>query len=209
MQLSYFIPLLALGAAGSAQYILGSKKNRWLGKQMSLQAERVFEPKDKEYVNIGGVLGYNFVHKLRDPWKEAKGTFVFIPRHSLLYLPFSYYLIGNRDRFYVNLFTDKKLVGEGHIVEKRYLRRVKIDGLAEMNREEVEAGGTSFVLLWRNEEVLPVLRRSLAAMPDPSTLTHFCCFSDNKNFYLFLKPKKGELEANLKKFLDLCPEYFR
>ena len=209
MQLSYFIPLLALGAAGSAQYILGSKKNRWLGKQMSLQAERILEPKDKEYVNIGGVLGYNFVYKLRDPWKEAKGTFVFIPRHSLLYLPVSYYLIGNRDRFYVNLFTDKKLAGEGHIIEKRYLRRIKIDGLAELSREEVAVGDATFVLLWRKDEVLPILRRSLAAMPDPSTLKHFCCFSDNKNFYLFLKPKKGEIEANLKKFLDLCPEYFR
>lgn len=209
MDTPYLIPLLLLGAAGSAQYILGSKKNRWLGKQMSAQTERVLSPKDAEYVNIGGVLGYNFVYKLRDPWKEAKGSFIFIPRHSLLYLPFSYYLIGNRDRLYINLFTDKRLAGEGHIIEKGHLARAKIDGIAQMRREEVILAGKTFVFLWRQNELLPVLKRTLEAMPDPSTLAHFCCFGDNKTFYLFLKPKKGAIEDNLKKFLELCPEYFR
>jgi hypothetical protein len=209
MTTTYFIPLLLLGAAGSAQYILGSKKNRWLGKQMSIQAERVLNPKDKEYVNIGGVLGHHFVYKLREPWKEAKGTFIMIPRHSLLYVPVSYFLIGNRDRFYVNLYTEKKLVGEGHIIEKGHLRRAKIDGLAEMRREEVAAGGKTFVLLWRKDEELAALKRTLKALPDPSTLAHFCCFGENKNLYLFLKPHKGEIEANLRKFLDICPEFFR
>lgn len=209
MDTPYLIPLLLLGIAGSAQYILGSRKNRWLGKQMSIQAERVFSPKDKEYVNIGGVLGHNFVYKLREPWKEAKGSFVFIPRHSLLYVPFSYLLIGNRDRFYINLFTDKKLAGEGHIIEKGHLARAKIDGMAQMQREEATVAGKTFVFLWRQNGLLPVLKRTLEALPDPSTLAHFCCFGDNKTFYLFLKPKKGAIEDNAKKFLELCPEYFR
>ncbi|MDP2790825.1 MAG: hypothetical protein Q8O15_03600 [Rectinemataceae bacterium] len=209
MDTPYLIPLLLLGIAGSAQYILGSRKNRWLGKTMSIQAEKVLSPKDAEYVNIGGVLGHNFVYKLRDPWKEAKGSFVFIPRHSLLYMPFSYFLIGNRDRFYINLFTDKKLAGEGHIIEKGYLAHAKIDGIAQMQREEVALAGKTFVFLWRQNELLPVLKRTLKAMPDPTTLAHLCCFADNKTFYLFLKPKKGAIEDNLKKFLELCPEYFR
>ncbi len=209
MDTPYLIPLLLLGIAGSAQYILGSRKNRWLGKQMSAQAERVLSPKDAEYVNIGGVLGHNFIYKLRDPWKEAKGSFIFIPRHSLLYVPFSYFLIGNRDRFYINLFTDKRLAGEGHIIEKNQLGRVKIDGIAQMGREEIALAGKTFVFLWRQDEILPALKRTLEAMPDPSTLAHFCCFGDNKTFYLFLKPKKGAIEDNLKKFLELCPEYFR
>lgn len=208
METTYLIPLLLLGIAGSTQYFLGSKKNRWLGKQMSIQAENVFKPKDTEYVNIGGVIGHNFIYKLRDPWKEAKGSFIFIPRHSLLYVPFSY-LIGSRDRFLFNLFTDKKLAGEGHIVEKSHLRRTKIDGIAQMEREEIECGGKTFVLLWRDAAMLAALKRTLEAMPDPATLAHFCCYDDNKTFFLYLKPRKGAIEANLKKFLELCPEYFR
>ncbi len=208
MDVPYLIPLLMLGIAGSAQYILGTRKNRWLGKQMSAQAEEVFKPKDTNYVNIGGVIGYNFVYKLRDPWKEAKGSFTFIPRHSLLYIPFTY-LIGNRDRFFINLFTEKKLAGEGHVIEKGHLKRAKIDGIERMEREEMSLGGKTFVLLWRGGNLLPALKRSLESMPDPSTLSHFCCFDDNKTFFLYLKPRKGAIEANLKKFLELCPEYFR
>jgi hypothetical protein len=205
----YLIPLLLLGAAGSTQYILGSKKNRWLGQQMSIQAERVLSPKDVEYVNIGGVLGHNFVYKLRDPWKEAKGSFIFIPRHSLLYVPFSYLVIGNRDRFFVNLFTEKRLAGEGHIIEKSQFRRAKIDGIEQMERDEVALAGKTFILLWRKGDLRAALGRTLESLPEPATLSHFCCYDDNKTFFLLLKPKKGAIEANLKKFLEICPEYFR
>jgi hypothetical protein len=208
METPYLIPLLILGIAGSAQYYLGSKKNRWLGKAMSAQAEEVLKPKDTNYVNIGGVIGYNFVYKLRDPWKEAKGSFTFIPRHSLLYLPFTM-LIGNHDRFFINLFTDKRLAGEAHIVEKGHLSRAKIDGIESMQREDVALGGKTFILLWRKADLLPALKRTLEALPDPKSLSHFCCFDDNKTFFLYLKPSKGAIEANLRKFVELCPEYFR
>lgn len=208
METAYLIPLLILGIAGSAQYYLGTKKNKWLGKQMSIQAERVLSPKETEYVNIGGVIGYNYVYKLRDVWKEAKGSFTFIPRHSLLYLPFTF-LIGNHDRFFINLFTDKKLAGEGHIIEKGHLNRAKIDGIEHMEREQVTLAGKTFILLWRNGNLKAALKRTLEALPEPATLSHFCCFDDNKTFFLYLKPVKGNIEANLKKFLELCPEYFR
>jgi len=208
METVYLIPLLLLGIAGSAQYYLGTKKNKWLGKQMSIQAERVLSPKETEYVNIGGVIGYNFVYKLRDAWKEAKGSFTFIPRHSLLYLPFTL-LIGNHDRFFINLFTTKKLAGEGHIIEKGHLSRAKIDGVERMEREEIAYAGKTFILLWRNGDLKSALKRTLEALPEPATLSHFCCYDDNKTFFLYLKPVKGAIEANLKKFLELCPEYFR
>ncbi len=186
METVYLIPLLLLGIAGSAQYYLGTKKNKWLGKQMSIQAERVLSPKETEYVNIGGVIGYNFVYKLRDAWKEAKGSFTFI-----------------------NLFTTKKLAGEGHIIEKGHLSRAKIDGVERMEREEIAYAGKTFILLWRNGDLKSALKRTLEALPEPATLSHFCCYDDNKTFFLYLKPVKGAIEANLKKFLELCPEYFR
>ena len=204
------IAIFAIGLGATIQYFLGVKKNRWLGKTMSAQAEKIFDPKETEYVNIGGAIGYNFTYKLRDPWKELKGTFTLFPRHSLLYMPISL-AIGGSDRFFLNLYTDKKLAGEGHIVEKSHFRKAKIDGIDSMHKEEIEKAGKTFYLCWRNGDLKEALARTLDAMPDPDTLAHFCCFGGNKTFFLYLKPSKakGEISANLKAFADICPQYFR
>lgn len=200
--------LVLLGVSATVNYFIGVKKNRWLGKRMSTQAENVLNPRDTEYVNIGGTIGYHIRYKLRDPWKEAKGTFTFFPRHSLLYIPISL-AIGGSDRFYLNLFTDRRLAGEGHIIEKNYLRKAKIDGFSEMETEEAVRGDRTFILAWRHADLREALHRTLEAMPDPQSLVHFTCFDENKTFFLFLRPKNGIIEQNLKVFMTQCAEYFR
>lgn len=202
------LAISALGLAATIRYFFGVKKNRWLGKKMSSQAESVFEPKDKEYVNIGGAIGFNFTYKLRDPWKEMKGTFTLFPRHSLIYMPISL-LIGGADRFFANLYCEKKLAGEAHLVESRHLRRAKIEGLESMERKETIKDGKTFVLLWRNGNLESALRRTLEQFPDTGSLNHFCCFGETKSFFIYLKPRKGEVEANLKAFVKAASEYFR
>ncbi|HWP68699.1 MAG TPA: hypothetical protein VN437_05305, partial [Rectinemataceae bacterium] len=80
-----------------------------------------------------------------------------------------------------------------------------------MKKEEIEKAGKTFYLFWRHGDLKEALSRTLDAMPDPATLAHFCCFDDNKTFFLYLKPAKakGEIFGNLKAFVDLCPQYFR
>jgi hypothetical protein len=109
----------------------------------------------------------------------------------------------------MNIFTDKKLISEGHIIEKNHLKHAKIDGEWSMSKEEVARGGKTFVLLWRQEAILSTLKRTFETFPEPESLTHFCCFDDNKTFFIYLKPFKGEIENNLKHFLSVCPEYFK
>jgi len=200
--------IIFLGLSATIQYFFGVKKNRWLGKTMSAHAEKVFEPKETEYVNIGGAIGYNFTYKLREPWKEVKGTFTLFPRHSLLYMPISL-LIGSTDRYYLNLFTSRKLAGEGHVIEEKHLRKAKIAGMEEMQKEEIQRNGATFYLLWRHAELKEALLKTLDAMPDPASLAHFCCFDENKTFFLYLKPSKGNIAGNLKAFMHACPQYFR
>lgn len=198
----------ALGIGATLQYFLGMKKNRWLAKRFSTQTEEILHPLSTEYVNIGGTIGYNFVYKTHDPWKEAKGTFTFFPRHSLLYMPISF-AIGNSDRFYINIFTDKKLKGEGHIVERGHLKRAKIDDIDKMERREVEYKGKRFVYLWRNANLSNELDAMLHNMPEPETLVHFCSFDDNKTFFLYLKPKQGIIEQNLRYFIERTALFFK
>lgn len=201
----FAICLLGLGA--TVQYFFGVKKNRWLGKTMSIQAENFLNPKETNYVNIGGAIGYNFTYKLRDPWKEMKGTFTLFPRHSLLYMPISM-IIGGADRFFLNLYTGRRLTGEGHIIERGHLKRAKIDEIDQMHVEQVERAGKTFFLYWRYGDLKNRLMQTLEAMPDPASLQHFCCYRGNKTFFLYLKPKNGAIEENLKTFMDQCPHYF-
>ncbi len=193
-----FSAVLALAIAATFQYFLGMKKNRWVASKISKEAESALGPKSTEYVNIGGAIGHNFVYKLAGTWTEAKGTFTLSPRQSLLYLPLSL-LIGVRDRFFVNLFTAKKLSGEAHLVEASYLRRVRIDGRDTMDRKEIATGNNRFIALWKGgRDPSPMFESMLKKLPSPSVLRHYCCYPNNRTVFIHLSPRRGEVEAALR-----------
>ena len=193
-----FSALLALAIAATFQYFIGVKKNRWLASKISKEAEAALGPKTTEYVNIGGAIGHNFVYKLAGTWTEAKGTFTLSPRQSLLYLPFSL-LIGVRDRFFVNLFTSKKLSGEAHLVEASYFRRVRIEGREAMDRREIQAGKKRFVALWKGgKDPSAAFEAMLAKLPSPAVLRHYCCYPSNRTVFIHLSPRSGDIESALR-----------
>mgnify|MGYP005841277237 CR=1 FL=1 len=199
--------LVALGIAATGQYFLGRRRNQALAASISKDLESLLKPNLSNYVNIGGSIGYNFVYTLSaGPWISAKGTMTMSPRQSLLYLPISR-LLGFTDRFFINLFTKKKIKGEAHIVSRRTLRRARIDGIEEMNRREAEAGGKRFILLWRGTDLSSELEALLAAFPEPNRIRHFCSYPDNKTFYLYTVPKGGEVSADLKTVLHAVPTF--
>ena len=199
--------LVGLGIAATAQYFFGRRKNKAIAAGISRALEALLKPNHTNYVNIGGSIGYNFVYSLSTgPWVSAKGTITLSPRQSLLYLPISRFL-GFTDRFFINLFTKKKIKGEAHIVSRATLRRARIDGLEEMSRREAEAGGKRFVLLWRGTDLSSELDALLQAFPDPGRLRHFCSFPDNKTFYLYTVPRGGQAAGDLEAVLRAIPRF--
>ena len=110
----YITPLILLALVTTGGYFWGRKKNRWIGAWIARETEAALQPRETEYVNIGGCIGYHLTYALAAPFREAKGTFALLPRHSLLYLPISF-LIRRHDRFFLQLFTDERLPGEAHI----------------------------------------------------------------------------------------------
>jgi hypothetical protein len=193
MNQAYIVPLLALALVTTAGYFYGRKKNRWISGWISREAEDVLKPVDSNYVNFGGTIGYNYVYKLRKPFREAKGTFTLLPRQSVLYMPISL-LVNRYDKFYMQLFADGKLAGEGHIVARSYLSRAKnaIDGYSGLTREDVDRDGKSYVLLWDSRGMDEKLKKLLDSVRHPELLRHFCCYADNKNFFLYLRPVKDK-----------------
>jgi len=198
--------LVVLALISMVSYFLGTKKNRWVVSSMSRQLENVLAPRSTNYVNIGGVIGYNFSYAMSAPYTNAKGTITLSPRHSLLYLPISK-LLGIGDRFFVNVFTKKKIKGEAHIVDSGYLRKANIEGLDSMERRETESKGKKFILLWRTSDMSKVLESTLASVNDPASLRHFCAYPSTGTFFIHLRPKSGQIEETVKALAKRFPDY--
>jgi len=196
----YIVPLILLALVTTGGYFWGRKKNRWIGAWIARETEAALRPKETEYVNIGGCIGYHFTYALAAPFREAKGTFTLLPRHSLLYLPISF-LIRRHDRFYLQIFTDERLPGEGHILREDYYLKDKdrIAGAEAMRRDRVVIGTKAYVLLWKHSGLDRRLRRLLERLEGRGeTLLHVCCYPGNRNFFLYIAPVHGRLEPLLR-----------
>ncbi len=195
-------------------YFTGRKRNSWIAGWITSETEEVLKPTDQNYVNIGGTIGYNSQYKLKKPFTTAKGTFTLLPRQSLLYMPISL-LISKHDNYYLNIFTKNKLLGEGHILSDDYFhrRRTTIHGIEDMERKLVEtAGGKKFIMLWSNHRLEDKLEEFLNNITDKDLLKHFCCYADNKTFFIHIKPRKdsvrsllGSTVKQLEMFFDVKP----
>jgi len=192
----FITAIVLLAAASTGWYFLGTRKNKFIAASMSRDLEDILKPRTTNYVNIGGVIGYNFSYALSAPFTNAKGTMTLSPRHSLLYLPISM-VLGVRDRFYVNIFTKKKLRGEAHLVESRYVGRAGIEGRASMESKQVQKSGKNFTLLWRGEDLSGDLEKILESLPNPEYMRHFCAYRDNKTFFIHMRPHGGKLKGNV------------
>jgi hypothetical protein len=196
----YIVPLIVLALCATAGYFWGRKKNRWIGAWIAREAEAALRPRDTEYVNIGGTIGHHFTYALPPPFREAKGTFTLLPRHSILYLPISL-LIRGHDRLYLQLYTDERLPGEAHILREDYYRKdpERVTGAETMRRDRATVGGRAYVLLWRHPGQDRRLRRLLQQLEGcGETLLHFCCYPGHRNFYLYIAPVQGRLEPLLR-----------
>lgn len=198
--------LIVLAVAATGSYFYGAKKNRWVVSKLSKDLEEALKPVTTNYVNIGGAIGYNFNFVLTPPFTSAKGTITLSPRHSLLYLPFSL-LIGVRDRFFVNIFTKKRLRGEGHLVRKEYLNRAQIEGADSMDRKEVSIGALRFIVLWKGADLSCDLEKLLESLPEPARLRHFCAYPETKTFFIHALPNQGRIGATLEAILVRLPVF--
>jgi hypothetical protein len=180
-------------------YFRGRKKNAWISGWIASETEQALNPTEQNYVNIGGTIGYNFKYKLKKPYSRAKGTFTLLPRQSLLYMPISL-LISKHDRYYLNIFTKEKLLGEGHIISDDYINRMRtsIKGIERMDKKIVDTeNGKKFMLLWANHRLEKPLENMLNKISNKDLLKHFCCYGDNKTFFVHMKPKKDAIKQTL------------
>lgn len=209
MDRNFLLPILALAIFTTIAYFRGKKKNEWISGWISKDLEAVLKPIDTNYINVGGTIGYNFTYSMKKPFKEAKGIFTFLPRQSALFMPISL-LLTKHDKCYLQLFVDGKLAGEGHIISKSHFPRAsrQILGIATLNKQEINHEGNNFILLWKEDEMKEKLEKFLTTFSYPELLLHFCCYEENKNFYLYVKPVWQKLRENLNTFFNNLSPFF-
>jgi len=108
--------IVALAFATTFQFYKGRKLNLLLMKHYLNEIESVLKPSDKEYIWLGGYVGY----KARYNRGKVEVTLTLLPRQSLLYFPISF-LTSRHDKLYI-VFKLRDRMAETHLIQRGYYR---------------------------------------------------------------------------------------
>ncbi len=195
--LAYLI--FGLAAAMMLGWRRGVRTNQQLLIETCATTERVFQPIDTSYTNIGGLVGYNFAYQLDSAaFYRLDGTITTLPRQSLLYYPLARFM-GREDNLILTLFCHSLAPGEGHIVEERQFSRgwIPIDDDTSMQCETVENGELRFFLFSYNPLVRRLLLSILARLAGGPSLRYIGYYGSNGYISLRFCPESAELETQI------------
>ena len=185
----------------------GGRKNVGVIMTACRTLERVFEPVDKTYTNIGGVVGFNFTYELTSPLRRLEGTITTLPRHAVLYLPISRWLVRREDALLLTVYCERLLPGRGHIVEQSHYRRdsLSLEDTESMFDTPVQRERSSFLLLWYNPLIRDRLEWMLAQFSDTATecLRYLGYYGSDNYLAATFHAVHPELESVLREFVLL------
>jgi hypothetical protein len=187
--------LLTLG------YFWGRRQNREIFLSAFNDLMKVFRPDDQTFTNIGGAIGYHanlFIKKKGAFLSRVDATITMLPRHSWLYYPVSK-LIRKYDRLYIQLYVRNKPEEECHLIEKQYSRfaGAKITGIERLNKQTVQWGTYTFHLYYETNKTYTRLMDFIDRNPEPGIIRHIAIVPDQRKCFIFLIPRKGQVERYL------------
>jgi len=146
----YITLFVGISVVISLVYIAGYKKNIKIMKKMAETLEATFQPKDKLYTYLGGVLGFIAEYKV-DGFEKVSITLRLIPRQSALYLPFMFVTSG-KDSLQIMFYTKKPVGSEFHLIKESFLKmtKPKIYNRPQLKSEKIEIEGTKYEMLTEN-----------------------------------------------------------
>lgn len=200
--------VVAVAAFIGIMGVVGSRTNLRLARQFAGILEAAFRPTDKQYTNIGGVVGYHFQFETGTALGKIRGTMTFLPRHTVLYLPFSL-LAGRQDRLSIVMHQGASPPGQGHVIDARHHRNgwLPIEDEENMNRTAVTQNGRDFVVLWYNPLVRDRLTSALRRFPDPAGLRHFAYNGADRRYLLEVQPRRATLGTTLAFLISFIPQF--
>ncbi len=115
-----FWTLLALSLVLVATFYAGMRKNIRFARRMAEILESVFNPIDKTYTWLGGVIGFAADYKVKG-FKKIYANFRLFPRHSLLWFPFAF-LSGKKDTLQLLYYLKCNVGQEFHVIKQGMLK---------------------------------------------------------------------------------------
>ena len=194
--------LLSLG------YFRGRRRNQRIVATALKGLEAVFDPKDQQFTNIGGLTGYhaNIVPKKNRYVRRVDATITLLPRHSWLYLPISR-VIRRFDRmFMVWHLTDKctKAMAEGHLIEAGYSKfaGARILNIDSLEQETFIWGGKTFFLYSQTPAIRDTLLICKEKLGEPGSVRHIALVPEQERVFVFMIPRLGTVQPTVQTIFD-------
>ncbi len=187
--------LIILAGVTVLQFFRGRKLNLQLVEFYMKATIASFKPVDRNFVWLGGYIGYRAYFDLEDGLK-LEYTLTLLPRQSLLYFPIS--LLTNRhDKLYL-VFRLRRLNGEAHLIRRGYYRlRPKIDDEVALRKEVVRIHDLEYELLYDKREYAELLVNFIEGFTKVGNVKHISLTPSTKVLYILMKPEIESIRNDL------------
>jgi len=202
--------IMILAAISAIQFYKGRTLNVRIMQHYLRSIEEVVRPEDKEYVWLGGYIGFRAQYKVnRDNIRKFEYTLTLLPRQSILYFPVS--LITSRhDKLYFVVRPFSQIKREAHLIQKGYYRMgPRIDNEDLLQKETVEIAGKKYEALYEKRRELELLTSFVEGMSKPENIKHVSLTPKTNVFYVQMKPEPDTIEEDVRKIVSFVNEKLR
>jgi len=176
-----FLFLLTLTFITILVYRWGYKRNLRLCQEWAQSLERLFQPIEKQYTWLGGVVGFTAEYRV-PPFKLIKVVLCLKPRQSLLYWPFKLITRRNKDKLQVLFYLPWEVKEEKHLIKKQ-LHVPKIYNKARLKQNNILVQGQKFLVFFEKDPFKDLILHRLSQI-QLSTLKHLALTRENHVLYL-------------------------
>jgi len=198
-----FLSLMVLAALTSIQFYKGRKLNLQLMQHYLRSIEEVVKPEDRDYVWLGGYVGFRAVYKVnRDNVRKFEYTLTLLPRHSLLYFPIAL-LTSRHDKLYIVIRPLTEIEHEAHLIQRGYYRlKPKIENEELLQRETVEIAGKEYEALYEKKRDVVKLKELVESLSKPHNVKHVSLTPKTNVLYVLMKPEPETIGKDVERILE-------
>ena len=195
--------VMVLAAVTSIQFYKGRKWNLQLMDHYLRSIEDVIKPEDKDYVWLGGYIGFRASYKVnRGNIRKFEYTLTLLPRHSLLYFPIAL-LTSRHDKLYIVVKPFANIKREAHLIQKGYYRlKPDIENEPLLQSEEVEIAGKKYEALFEKRRDMEKLKSLVESMSKPQNIKHVALTPKTNVFYVQMKPEPETVENDVREIME-------
>ncbi len=199
--------IMVMAALASIQFYKGRKWNLQLMYHYLETIEEVVKPEDKDYVWLGGYIGFKANYKInRDNIRKFEYTLTLLPRQSLFYFPIAL-LTSRHDKLYFVVRPFAQIKREAHLIQKGYYRlKPDIENEPLLQRETVEVAGRQYEALFEKRRDIENLKAFVESLPKPENVKHVSLTPKTNVFYVFLKPEPDTIREVTEKIVRFVNE---